>query len=67
MLFWNERDLNQKLTQFNKFYNSERAHSSLNRTKPDVKNNKLSNNVISIQNYHWKKHAGNLFQLPAAS
>ena len=34
MLFWNERDLENKLTQFADYYNRHRAHSSLNGCTP---------------------------------
>ena len=67
LLFWNERDLENKLNHFKNYYNIERAHSSLNRVTPEKAADKSVDNVISIDPYCWKSHARELFQLPMAA
>jgi putative transposase len=67
LLFWNERDLKQKLDQFNGYYNTERAHSALNRKTPEIKNTEHDENVISFATFRWKSHAQQLFHLPIAA
>ncbi len=67
LLFWNERDLQRKLDQFQIYYNSSRGHSSLESKTPTEMYDQSSSNVVSIKNYRWKLHARNLFQLPVAA
>ena len=67
LLFWNEYDLENKLNQFKAYYNAERAHSSLNRNTPEKVDDQSVGNVISIDQYRWKSHARELFQLPMAA
>jgi len=49
-----------------KYYNECRAHSSLNTKTPATKSG-AENNIISLNDFRWKKHANNLFSLPAAA
>jgi hypothetical protein len=49
------------------YYNAERAHSSLNRKTPEIKNTVHDENVISLAKFRWKSHAQKLFQLPIAA
>jgi transposase InsO family protein len=65
--FWNERDLKQKLDQFKDYYNTQRAHSALNRKTPEIKNTEQAENMISFAKFHWKSQAQKLFQLPIAA
>ena len=69
LLFFNSRDLQNKLDEFQTYYNGVRAHSSLDmRTptemafgvEPDEK-------VVSIDRYRWKKHCNGLYELPVAA
>jgi hypothetical protein len=69
LLFFNSRDLQNKLDEFQTYYSGVRAHSSLDmRTptemafgvKPDEK-------VVSIDHYRWKKHCNGLYELPVAA
>ncbi len=69
-LFWNERDLSNKLNNFKDYYNETRAHWSLDGSTPaqkvDPKNN-TTPNVVSLERYRWKKHCRGLFQTPIAA
>jgi putative transposase len=69
LLFFNERDLQNKLDKFQAYYNDVRAHSSLDMktlramalgVEPDEK-------VVSIDRYRWKKHCNGLYELPVAA
>jgi len=66
LLFWNERDLQNKLNQYQKYYNDYRAHSSLNAKTPAVMDG-APKNIISINHFDWEKHCNHLFQLPMAA
>ena len=67
MLFWNERDLAEKLTQFTDYYNRRRFNSSLNGCTPAVLTVPEKNEVIDIRNYRWQSHCGCLCQTPIAA
>ena len=67
LFFWNGNDLQNKLDKFKHYYNSDRAHSSLNRDTPEIKSEQTSAKVISIEQYRWKLFARGLFQLPIAA
>jgi len=67
LFFWNSKDLQTKLDKFKRYYNSDRAHSSLNRDTPEIKSERTSAKVISIEQYRWKSCARDLFHLPIAA
>ena len=69
LLFFNGRDLQNKLDQFQTYYNDIRTHSSLELKTPTAKafGEASDKNVISIDHYRWKKHCNGLYQLPAAA
>ncbi len=68
-LFFNKRDLQNKLNRFQEYYNENRVHSSLNRKTPK----EMAaipcgdKNIVSIDNYQWKSHCGGLYKLPIAA
>ena len=66
-LFWSANDLQNKLEQFQHYYNDKRGHSSLNRITPANKANEKKANVISINKYQWKSFSRGLFRLPMAA
>jgi putative transposase len=67
--FFNSRDLQNKLDQFQTYYNDVRAYSSLDIKTPTAMayGEALDKNVISIGHYRWKKHCNGLYHLPAAA
>jgi len=67
VLFWNAGDPQNKLGEFQLYYNDKRGHSSLERMTPAKKESEKDNNVVSIDNYRWKFMARGLFQLPMAA
>jgi len=69
VLFWNTKDLAKKLSQYQKYYNETRAHSSLNKKTPNQKaaNDVIPNEMLSLRNHRWKSHCHGLFNLPVAA
>ena len=68
-LFWNERDLQNKLNHFKHYYNKTRAHWSLDGYTPVQKAdpNKTTPRVANLERYRWQKHCRGLFQTPMAA
>ena len=68
ILFFNERDLQNKLDHFQRYYNETRAHSSLELKTPKemASDEKLDKKIVSLHNYHWQSHCKGLYQLPVA-
>ena len=65
--FWNANDLQNKLDGFQQYYNELRGHCGIDGISPLDKSNEISSNVVSLNNYRWKKHCRGLFQLPIAA
>ena len=63
-LFWTGTDLENKLQDYQAYYNAHRCHSSRDGATPVELE---SSNVIDIRSYRWKKHCRGLFQLPVAA
>ena len=66
VLFWNKFDLQNKLDEFQNYYNRQRSHWSLNRMTPLEKSRIKSTNIIDLNSFVWKKHCRGLFELPIA-
>ena len=63
MLFWSAQDLEQKLFEFQDFYNAHRAHASLEGRTP-VPTRK---DVATLHHYRWAAHCRGLSQTPIAA
>jgi len=66
MLFWTAVDLENKLLEFQNFYNSHRAHSSLQGRTPD-QDMRASRPAANLRTYRWQSHCRGLYQTPAAA
>ena len=64
--FWNQRDLQNKLESFQHYYNDNRGQESIDGKSPHQKSTNKAKNVISLDNYRWKKECRGLFELPIA-
>ena len=62
--FWTATDLENKLRDYQAYYNDHRCHSSRDGETPAQSGNAK---VINISNYPWKPHCRGLFQLPMAA
>jgi putative transposase len=69
LLFFNGRDLRNKLDQFQTYYNDVRVHSSLDMKTPRAMAFGVApdEKVVSIDRYRWKKHCNGLYELPVAA
>ena len=69
MLFFNAHDLQNKLNQFQEYYNDTRAHSSLEmKTAKEMGTDENKDKeVISLDEYRWKSHCRGLYKLPIAA
>jgi putative transposase len=63
-LFWTATDLENKLHEYQCYYNESRTHSGRDGATPV---NSESENVIEINEHRWKRHCRGLFQLPMAA
>ena len=64
VFFWNAADLQNKLDSFQHYYNLKHGHCSIHGNTPLQHANKLTSNMIHLNNYRWKTHCRGLFQLP---
>ena len=67
VFFWNATDLEQKLTDYQHYYNEHRVHTSLYGYTPANMGDETNNNVVDLRQYRWQSHCRGLFQLPAAA
>lgn len=66
-LFWNKNDLQNKLDAYQQYFNNKRGHLGIDGIFPLQKADEKTADVISINNFRWKKHCRGLFQLPIAA
>lgn len=65
-LFWSQRDLNRKLTQYQTYYNNIRGHLPLTNRSPAQAAAKTNTDRKSLGNYRWESHCNGLFKTPIA-
>ena len=63
-LFWTATDLENKLRDYQCYYNKYRTHSGRYGTTP-VEN--ADQNVVNIGNYRWQQHCRGLFEWPVTA
>ena len=62
--FWTATDLENKLSEYQCYYNECRAHSGRDGVTPVAP---TVGNVADINLYRWEKHCRGLFELPSAA
>jgi transposase InsO family protein len=62
--FWTAAVLENKLRDYQRYYNGCRTHSGRDGVTPVDSG---SGKVVDINNYRWKKHCRGLFELPVAA
>ena len=67
ILFWNGRDLEEKLGEFQDYYNAHRVHQSLNLKTPVEVAGKEPPVLANLEKYSWNSHCGGLIQSPVAA
>ena len=63
-LFWTTVDLENKLLEFRNYFNSYRAHHSLEGKTPDRSE---ARPVANLTSYRWQPHCRGLYQTPIAA
>jgi transposase InsO family protein len=70
-LFWSATDLENKLREYQCYYNESRTHSGRDGAIPDEtiehKVETIEHKVVDISQYRWEKQCRGLFQLPIAA
>ncbi len=64
VLFWNERDLKEKLEEFRHYYNQDRVHASLGGETPAAVTEGSTVRQAKTDHFRWQTHCGGLVQLP---
>ena len=67
VLFWNARDLERKLTDFQTYYNAARSHASLEGRTPLTFASGHTMARAELNNVRWVSHCRDLVQLPVAA
>jgi len=67
VFFWNAVDLEQKLTDFQVYYNHHRTHNSLSGDTPAETAGCTGKMHIKLDKFRWQTHCQGLYQLPAAA
>ena len=65
VLFWSQRDLEQKLEAFKNYYNRHRVHQGLaGKTPEEAASAQATPQPTNYQKYAWQSHCNGLFELP---
>jgi hypothetical protein len=66
ILFWTTADLQEKLFDFQHYYNGHRTHAGLEGRLPEPT---LGESVspIGLDSYRWRTHCRGLYQIPIAA
>ena len=67
VLFWNARDLERKLAEFQTYYNAARGHASLEGHTPMTFVGRHTMSPADLSQVRWVSHCRNLVQLPIAA
>ena len=67
VLFWNARDLERKLGEFQTYYNVARSHASLEGHKPLTFAGGQTVAHAELNSVRWVSHCRDLVQLPVAA
>src|SRR4249920_1630130 len=67
VLFWNARDLERKLADFQAYYNAARSHASLEGYTPLTFAGGHTMTHADLNNVRWVSHCRDLVQLPVAA
>src|SRR5262245_52208720 len=67
IMFWNARDLERKLAEFQAYYNAARGHASLDGYTPLAFVDKHARAPADLNHVRWVSHCRELVQLPVAA
>jgi hypothetical protein len=63
-LFWTAADLEEKLRDFQNYFNKHRVHSGLKGQPPDPED---AGTPLNFASYRWQQHCRGLYQTPIAA
>jgi len=66
-LFWNARDLERKLGEFQAYYNEHRVHSALGGGTPAEAAEEAVTGRAHPRRFRWRAHCRGLYELPVAA
>lgn len=67
VLFWNQLDLERKLSGFRIYYNRYRAHGGIGGIPPEDKRGQRHQRTLSLREFRWRSHCHGLFELPTTA
>lgn len=67
VLFWNQLDLERKLSAFRAYYNRYRVHSGIDGIPPAEQGGQCQRGILPLSDFGWTSHCHGLFQLPTAA
>jgi len=67
VLFWNGRDLERKLAEFQTYYSAARRHASLEGRTPLTFADRTTAAPAALNQVRWVSHCRDLVQLPVAA
>jgi hypothetical protein len=67
VFFWNVVDLDSKLEDFKQYDNGHRVHSSLDGDTPDEISGEVAPKPTDLNNFSWRRHCRELYELPIAA
>ena len=67
VLFWNARDLERKLTEFQAYYNAVRSHASLEGHTPLAFAGGRTAIPADLNHVRWVSHCRGLVRVPVAA
>jgi putative transposase len=67
ILFWYGHDLEEKLEEFQDYYNAHRVHQALRLKTPDEAAGKDPPTRAKLDNFAWWSHCNGPFQTPMAA
>ena len=67
ILFWNQLDLERKLSAFRIYYNCYRAHGGIGGIPPDDKRGQRHQRTLPLSEFGCRPHCHGLFELPTVA
>jgi transposase InsO family protein len=67
VLFWNQLDLERKLSAFRAYYNGNRVHSGIDGIPPREQGAPRQKSTLPLSDFRWASHCHGLFELPAVA
>jgi len=67
VLFWNQLDLERKLSAYRIYYNRHRTHGGIGGIPPEDKRGQRHQRTLPLSEFRWRPYCHGLFELPAAA